>query len=678
MNENNADTAKEKGEKGERAISELLERELGSEYRVINDVYLAIKDDRTPLSASTQIDHVVLVSGGIFVLETKNWKRNWSGENFKSPIKQNEKHINELAKTLSEHDDDIKNKIVSLVVFTGVANLPVVSKHEEICYKKDLIKRIKSKVETKTLTKEKVDELYDAIQKNNRRVTNNTTYLKEHAEYMEFLQEKRAKKTAPEQKFTHAKSNQRKSYAKNIVVITILLILGWAVFTYLIPRLDSGKITATSAQNTPSTPTQTEVSDAVETDPFRAKFMQQLARYENEVELKIVEIRLQYWDAETHAELLKLKTNAIELFSKSEYLLAREQLTQAEALLMQAVVEYSAQFATARLDATKAFENDRAPQAEKSVQRALHLNPDDPQMQALEKRIAVMPQVLNFLQQAQVAYNENRPAKEAAALRQALSLDQSRKAAKARLKILQSQSKQQRFAAAFVAAQRALDAGDLTTAEQQVALAKTHAKTSTSINQDIQGLQKRVAQARSKRAFESQIAHGEQAKVRDDWQSAQAHFARAQQFNPGDKTASENYNLAKRITDAGGAIHDMLNAPQRLGDKNALASAVAYLRNTASLIAISPSLKKIHADLARTVDAYQTEVEVVVISDNKTYIIVRGEGQVGKTARRIIRLRPGKRVLEGTRSGYQSKLVSINIAPHVTSVEVVVVCDEKI
>ena len=89
-------------------------------------------------------------------------------------------------------------------------------------------------------------------------------------------------------------------------------------------------------------------------------------------------------------------------------------------------------------------------------------------------------------------------------------------------------------------------------------------------------------------------------------------------------------------------------------------------------------LKKMHEELTRLTIAYQREVEVVIVSDNKTHIIVRGVGQVGKTTRRTIKLRPGKRLLEGSRAGYQSKLVSIEIAPDAKNLQVVLICDEKI
>ena len=77
-------------------------------------------------------------------------------------------------------------------------------------------------------------------------------------------------------------------------------------------------------------------------------------------------------------------------------------------------------------------------------------------------------------------------------------------------------------------------------------------------------------------------------------------------------------------------------------------------------------------------DLYQIEVDLIVVSDNATYIIVRSHGQVGKTLRRTIRLRPGMRVFEGTRAGYKSKLVTVDIKPEAPPVEVTVICDEKI
>ena len=219
-----------------------------------------------------------------------------------------------------------------------------------------------------------------------------------------------------------------------------------------------------------------------------------------------------------------------------------------------------------------------------------------------------------------------------------------------------------------------LNAGNLADAKKQIAVAKTIFPASKALGP----LQNRLQQAQTEREFAEQMSLGEQAVQRDDWPAAAKSFGRAQKVKPNDKAATDNYHAAQKVVKIAQKISRMLAREQRLGDKNILDSVAAYLREVEPVVGASPRLQKIHVELARKVDLYKTEVDVVVVSDNKTYIVVRGEGQVGKTARRTIRLRPGKRVFEGSRSGYKSKLVTLDIVPGAPSLEVTIVCDEKI
>ena len=103
-------TPKVKGKLGERKIAKLLEKiaSKGDAY-VINDVIVPSEN-----GATSQIDHILFAPGGIFVIETKNykgwifghenseeWKQSllgkkrfwgWSSEQhkFRNPIRQNE------------------------------------------------------------------------------------------------------------------------------------------------------------------------------------------------------------------------------------------------------------------------------------------------------------------------------------------------------------------------------------------------------------------------------------------------------------------------------------------------------------------------------------------------------------------------------------------------------------
>ncbi|MDA8024149.1 MAG: hypothetical protein MPK13_05960 [Gammaproteobacteria bacterium] len=426
---------------------------------------------------------------------------------------------------------------------------------------------------------------------------------------------------------------------------------------------------------TPETPPETA---APETDPaaqkLREEFMRAMEQYESEVEPKVAALRLQQWAGEMHAELTGFKTRALEQFTASEYAPALESLRLARAAAAAAEAAYTRQLAELKAAATAAFENDRAEEAQQAVRRALEFKADDAEMRALQPRAAALPQVLELLRQADAARAENRPEKEIPTLEKILELDPARAEQAARLKTLQAESAQDRYAGALRAARRALDAGDLRAAKSQIDLAKGISPNGA----EIPPLEKTLRAALAQREFENALASGEAAKRRDDWAAAAKHFARALQLQPNNQTALKNRQEADAVTAASRQIREHLEQPRRLEDLAAADAVAAYAREIAPLTEASAKLRAQHAELTRVVGLYQTEVPVTVVSDNKTQIIVRGIGRVGKTERREIRLRPGARVFEGSREGYKSKLVTLEIAPGASSAEVTVICDEKI
>ncbi|MGI9310985.1 MAG: hypothetical protein ACR2P7_05550 [bacterium] len=441
----------------------------------------------------------------------------------------------------------------------------------------------------------------------------------------------------------------------------------------LAPSETSTATTTAATSTTAATEQIAQSDDDDDDDSSRQDFIRELAAYEAEVEPRIAALRLPVWaDGKYAPEALKAR--AVERFAAHDYARAREVLREAGAVVAQAEADYAAQLATAKRAAREAFAADDAPRAEQSLREALRLDPQDAEMLALQPRVAALAQVLEQLRAADVANKENRPRKEVAALQRALALDPSRADIQSRLRALQAKVKAQRFAAAAGRAHDALQAGELNAAQQHLATARKISPDDA----EVAALTSRLQRARIEREFAAEFALGGDATQRDDWTTAVAHFQRARQLKPNDKSAIEQHDAAQRIVVAARELESLLAQPHRLGDRAVHAAAGAYAREVEPLLGASAHLRERHRALLRAVAAYATEVPVVVVSDNATEIIVRGEGRVGKTLRRTIQLRPGRRVFEGSRLGYKSKLVELSIAPGAVGMEVSVICDERI
>lgn len=125
-NSHEAGKARRKGKQGERFVSKELSRRLSGEgFLILENVTIESEPGDT-----TQIDHIVISRGGIFVLETKNmggtiygsetgaaWTQFIGGKKsvFQNPFRQNYKHVKVISNVT---DVDLKN-ITSMVVMVG-------------------------------------------------------------------------------------------------------------------------------------------------------------------------------------------------------------------------------------------------------------------------------------------------------------------------------------------------------------------------------------------------------------------------------------------------------------------------------------------------------------------------------------------------------------------------------
>ncbi len=142
-------SAKKKGVKGEREVARLLRKLSKKQYIVLNDIYIKANN------RSTQIDHIVISTHGIFVIETKNYdgwihghekSQYWTQTfyqkkvQFRNPIKQNWAHVFILKSVLSSFGYMIYHPII---VFAGEAELKNISSNIPVIYINRLLKTIK-------------------------------------------------------------------------------------------------------------------------------------------------------------------------------------------------------------------------------------------------------------------------------------------------------------------------------------------------------------------------------------------------------------------------------------------------------------------------------------------------------------------------------------------------------
>jgi hypothetical protein len=140
--------SRNKGALGESRIGRLLRRLPDEEFAVINDLLIWTS------AGTRQIDHLVISSSGIFVIETKNfsgwihgnegseyWTQTIYNEKtkFRNPIKQNWAHVYALKEILSDLESIAFHPII---VFVGTAELKNVYSRTPVIYDHELLRTI--------------------------------------------------------------------------------------------------------------------------------------------------------------------------------------------------------------------------------------------------------------------------------------------------------------------------------------------------------------------------------------------------------------------------------------------------------------------------------------------------------------------------------------------------------
>ncbi len=127
--------AARKGRRGEKIVAKELARLGRKDYIVINDLLVPSPNGRT-----SQIDHVVVSTRGIFVIETKShagrisgsensqyWQQHLSSQTktFYNPVLQNRSHLRAVRKLLKAHKDIGEEMFSAVVVFTDAWRLDI-------------------------------------------------------------------------------------------------------------------------------------------------------------------------------------------------------------------------------------------------------------------------------------------------------------------------------------------------------------------------------------------------------------------------------------------------------------------------------------------------------------------------------------------------------------------------
>ena len=284
------------------------------------------------------------------------------------------------------------------------------------------------------------------------------------------------------------------------------------------------------------------------------------------------------------------------------------------------------------------------------------------------------PTVSAALQRADTAHIENNPADEQKALQIITGLQHDIAGLDNRLTAVGTRLHQQRVDDLLGRIAAALAVDDANTARK--ALTKLRAIDPNT--PEISKLSADLAQLEEQIAFQTTMQAMDQFAADDNWAAAQKLASRHRQDFATYQTFQQRAGFIGRVHRLITSISQLLDSPDDLIEPSTKELATGLITDAKSAIAFSPTLTKLSAALSESLISYTTPLDIIVVSDNVTFVEVKSVGQVGTVAQKTIQLLPGDYVFVGKRRGYVTVQVPATLRPGDSGKKISVIAHEQI
>ncbi len=430
-----------------------------------------------------------------------------------------------------------------------------------------------------------------------------------------------------------------------------------------------------------STPKDVSVTVSIKMKPAKAdiekvrnEFKEILQQYKNELEPRLQAANIKRWNQNAWFEINEQEKKAMLNFSNGDYpnALNNIQLLKAKSL---AILEESEQIFKENMEKSALFlAEDHYDGAKLHVEKAMVVAPQSPEALALQQDIKKLQHILQLLSEAKAARAEHDLQKEYNLLQQVLQFSSGRTEVTERLNLLGQLIKNKKFDAH-------ISLGFAEIENKQIKKARRHYQEAKKVDPKRKELKvllgQLLAQEKTVR-IQQALKQAEQAIRQDNWQQAKVNFAKVIKDMPGNETAIEGLKRANEILGLQSSLSQYINNPYRLTHSNVLSGAKKTLTQAQHASGYSFGIKRQTEQLRKLIATFNRLIPVTIMSDNKTYVLVRGIGKVGVISQKIIQLKPGNYTFEGTRNGFKSKLLQVLIPHDQNNYSVRIICDEPI
>lgn len=466
-------------------------------------------------------------------------------------------------------------------------------------------------------------------------------------------------------------------------LVALLAIATWTVFVLPDHIDDTDTVAVDAPGQSGETRDEAGGGGAVPSDyvpPFRRTELAKAEAQAKETLAEVVELQrllegemqVEDWAADQFAAVLDLAIKADRLFLETNYEEAQAGYEAAATRLGDLREEGLARFDDAMARGAAALDALATEDATQAFADALTIQPNDAGARTGADRAALQPRVLELVRAAERARLRGNLDRAEELLQQARSLDPLTAGVDTKLREVRAASAEQAYRETLSIAFAALARGDFDGAEasfNRVLAARPDDAGA------LAGLQQ-TGQRRTLSRIDALRVQSETQENASDWEAALATFDAALAIDPSLQFARDGRARILEWVEMLRAIDAILDDPAALSEDARFEDANALVVDARAQIGAGESFETKTQALAQLLSRAATPVELVLLSDNATDVVIHSVAALGSFKRRALHLRPGRYVIVGSRDGCRD--VRMEILLEAGLPPVTVRCEERI
>jgi len=465
------------------------------------------------------------------------------------------------------------------------------------------------------------------------------------------------------------------STTRKITLIILGVVLAGTVF--LLPQFVTEPWVVGDGDDLPAVP---EASPSTVSPSTAAE----LTRYRQEsqgVLAEIVAIRDQLSESEVErwaevefSQALDMVEAGDERYSYGDYESSLEQFRQARNRLADIEKLGRQQLNTAKAEAGAAIESLNLNVASASIELASAIAPQDPEVQNLAARVETLAQLARHIEAGDQALARDRFQAAQSEYRKAVDLDPLHERAARSLALANRELTASVFRGHMSRGFAALESQDYDGARSAFLKAGKIYPGDAAVEKALAQVENRESGKFVSREFE----RAANLESREEWREAVSIYETLLEQDPSLTDARVRLIPARVHADLDERLSGYIEEPLRLSSQVEYRAAQAALEDAKSIANPGPRLGGQIAKLDSLVKLANSPVDVVFRSDNQTRVILFRVAELGRFEQVSVKLRPGKYVAAGTRSGYRDVRVEFTVTGKPLEEPIVVRCEEPI